>query len=49
MTNEGGCHCGAVRFAVETPESVELRDCNCSIYAKSGYLHLIVEDAAFPC
>ena len=43
---EGGCHCGAVRFQV----TVRTRDgvqCNCSICAKKGYLHLIVEEADF--
>jgi hypothetical protein len=38
----GGCHCGAVRFSVAVAGSVELLDCNCSMCAKSGYLHLIV-------
>ena len=34
---KGGCHCGAVRFAVETaPEDVT--DCNCSICRRSGTL-----------
>ena len=42
MRYTGGCHCGAVRFEVEAPESVEVEDCNCSICAKSGHLHLIV-------
>lgn len=47
MKVEGGCHCGAVRFAVEVPQRVELLDCNCSICAKTGFLHLIVDEAAF--
>ncbi len=38
----GGCHCGQVRFEVETPRDVELLDCNCSICAKTGFRHLIV-------
>jgi hypothetical protein len=38
---EGGCHCGAVRFRVEVEEH-EAIDCNCSICAKKGFLHLIV-------
>ena len=34
---EASCHCGAVRFAVETaPEDVT--DCNCSICRRSGTL-----------
>jgi len=43
---EGGCHCGRVRFRV----SAELRrvsECNCSICAKKGILHLIVSRDAF--
>ncbi len=47
MRYEGGCHCGAVRFAVEAPESVEVERCNCSICAKSGFLHLIVPLSRF--
>lgn len=43
----GGCHCGAVRFDVETPDSVEVEDCNCSMCAKSGFLHLIVPASSF--
>ena len=38
----GGCHCGRVRFQVEGPQRIQVTDCNCSICAKSGYLHLIV-------
>lgn len=38
----GGCHCGAVRFEAETGPAPELLDCNCSICARTGYLHLIV-------
>jgi hypothetical protein len=43
----GGCHCGAVRFAVLAPDEIEARECNCSICAKAGYLHLIVDAARF--
>ena len=43
----GGCHCGAVRFAVLSPDEVEAKECNCSICHKSGYLHLIVEKERF--
>jgi hypothetical protein len=38
----GGCHCGRIRFEVEAPAVIEAVECNCSICAKSGYLHLIV-------
>lgn len=43
----GGCHCGRVRFEVEAPALIEVLECNCSICAKSGYLHLIVPGNAF--
>jgi hypothetical protein len=45
---EGGCHCGAVRFIAELPSpQVRLDDCDCSICRMTGYLHLLVPDAAF--
>jgi len=47
MRVEGGCHCGAIRFAAEVPESVELLDCNCSICSLTGFLHLIVPHGDF--
>ena len=43
----GGCHCGAVRFEAEVADEVEVMDCNCSICAKTGFLHLIVPHEAF--
>jgi hypothetical protein len=43
----GGCHCGAVRFQVLAPDEIEARECNCSICAKSGYLHYHVERDRF--
>lgn len=46
-TRTGGCHCGAVRFEVRTPDEIELVECNCSICKKTGYLHLIVPKARF--
>jgi hypothetical protein len=47
VTHTGGCHCGRVRFAVTAPARPEVSDCNCSICAKSGFLHLIVPKARF--
>lgn len=47
VKTSGGCHCGAVRFEIETPETVEVLDCNCSMCAKTGFLHLIVEKPDF--
>lgn len=47
VVHRGGCHCARVRFEVEAPASIEALDCNCSICAKSGYLHLIVPRERF--
>lgn len=39
----GSCHCKLVRFVVRVPsDSITVLDCNCSICAKKGYLHLTV-------
>jgi hypothetical protein len=43
----GSCHCGAVRFEVEAPETIVAQDCNCSICSKAGFLHLIVPRSRF--
>lgn len=47
VIHHGGCHCGRVRFEVEAPTQLEVLDCNCSMCAKTGYLHLIVEKSQF--
>ena len=47
ITHRGGCHCGRVRFEVEAPARLHVIDCNCSMCAKSGYLHLIVPKERF--
>ena len=39
---QGGCHCGRVRFEIDV-EIGTVIDCNCSICAKKGFLHLIVD------
>lgn len=44
---KGGCHCGAVRFEVELPEAFEVEDCNCSMCAMSGNIHVIVPASRF--
>jgi hypothetical protein len=44
---EGGCHCGAVRFAVLAPDEIEAVECNCSICRMTGFLHLIVPKERF--
>jgi hypothetical protein len=43
----GGCHCGQIRFEVTAAAQLRVSDCNCSICAKSGYLHLIVPKSRF--
>ena len=43
---EGGCHCGRVRFRV-TASLERVSECNCSICAKKGFLHLIVPPEQF--
>jgi len=43
----GGCHCGRVRFEVTAPAAISVAECNCSICAKSAYLHLIVPKSRF--
>ena len=48
LTRTGGCHCRAVRFEADLPSPTpELLDCDCSICAMSGFLHLILPAAAF--
>ena len=47
MIHRGSCHCGAVAFEVEAPEKLVCQQCNCSICAKSGFVHLIVPKSRF--
>jgi len=42
VIHTGGCHCATVRFEVRAPAVLEVHDCNCSICARTGFLHLIV-------
>ena len=42
----GSCHCGAVRFSFEAEITVA-EVCNCSICARSGYLHSYVTPERF--
>lgn len=37
-TYKGGCHCGQVRFEIET-DLTKAIECNCSICTKKGALH----------
>ncbi len=43
---EGSCHCGRVTFRVRADLATAVV-CNCSICEKKGFLHVIVEPAAF--
>lgn len=43
----GRCHCGAVRFVARLPRRVEVRRCNCSICAMTGFVHLLVPHRDF--
>ncbi len=45
-TYEGGCHCGRVRFRVETALTQAI-ECNCSICSKRGALWAPLEAAQF--
>jgi hypothetical protein len=45
--HRGGCHCGDVKFEVRAPSDLGLLDCNCSMCARSAYLHLIVPASDF--
>ena len=47
VTHTGGCHCGRVRYEVTAPAAISVAECNCSICAKSAYLHLIVPRERF--
>jgi hypothetical protein len=42
ITHRGGCHCGRVRFEVDAPAELYIDECNCSMCARTGFLHLIV-------
>jgi len=43
----GGCHCGAVMWEADLADDVTALECNCSICAKAGFLHLIAPKAKF--
>ncbi len=47
VRHAGGCHCGRVRFEVFAAPDLDLLDCNCSVCARSGFLHLIVTKEQF--
>ncbi len=43
---EGGCHCGAVRFKVYL-ETLDALECNCSVCRLKGFVNLIVPPEHF--
>ena len=43
----GGCHCGAVRFEAALPAVIDAQACNCSICARTGFVHVIVPQSRF--
>lgn len=47
VTHRGGCHCSAVKFEVDAPATLDVVECNCSICAMTGFLHLIVPRSRF--
>lgn len=47
VTHSGGCHCGAVRYEITAPAELDVDECNCSMCAKTSYLHLIVDKTDF--
>jgi hypothetical protein len=47
VVHRGGCHCKAVAFEVDAPAEIEVLECNCSICAMTGFLHLIVPQSRF--
>jgi hypothetical protein len=47
VKHTGGCHCGRVKFEIEAPAEIEAIECNCSICARSGFLHLILPKSRF--
>ena len=47
VRHSGGCHCKRVRFEVMAPARLEVSECNCSMCARTGYLHLMVPKSRF--
>ncbi|MBW0144740.1 GFA family protein [Sphingomicrobium clamense] len=44
---KGGCHCGAVRYEFAGEPPFEVLKCNCSMCARTGFLHLMVPHEEF--
>lgn len=47
IVHHGGCHCRRVRFEVDAPANILVQECNCSLCASTGFLHLIVPHSRF--
>lgn len=47
VTHNGQCHCGNVQFEFDAPEDLDITECNCSICAKTGFLHYFVSRSNF--
>lgn len=47
VTVQGGCHCGAVRFEIDSRPMVELLECNCTICRASAHQHLFIPHGDF--
>ncbi|RKP12897.1 glutathione-dependent formaldehyde-activating GFA [Piptocephalis cylindrospora] len=47
LPHTGGCHCGAVRYRFGEPSSTTALECNCSVCAKKGAIHVIVPKDLF--
>lgn len=46
-TQQGGCHCGAVRYSVEIDPEATAIACNCSMCGRSGTLLQFVPEDKF--
>jgi hypothetical protein len=47
MKHTANCHCGAVQIEIDAPAVLEVLDCNCSMCARTGFLHLVVSKDRF--
>ncbi|CAI8034216.1 Centromere protein V [Geodia barretti] len=47
VKHTGGCHCGAVRFEVWAPATLDVIECNCSICYMKRNAHFIVPEKDF--